>query len=85
MHACMVTWGILERRVNWNSSFSRRFVYLEFLFFLHTFISLRETYFTKTMYIRGDQRWRLGEEILLLFIITFHSVEKWSRKRVLTD
>lgn len=54
-------------------------------FFLHTFISLRETYFTKTMYIRGDQRWRLGEEILLLFIITFHSVEKWSRKRVLTD
>ena len=25
-------------------------------FFLHTFISLRETYFTKTMYIRGDQR-----------------------------
>ena len=26
------------------------------IFFLHTFISLRETYFTKTMYIRGDQR-----------------------------
>ena len=38
----MVRWGILERRVNWNSSFSRRFVYLEFLFFLHTFISLKQ-------------------------------------------